>query len=166
MKIIILIVCLAALLGCGTILKRTDDLANAVIANDLILSGQVAETVKKIELNDFENTAVSHATNSYANFVEKWKHSITDLDVASPVFNEFVRDYSDLVRQYKMVESVVEKHWLAYSHDDQIILQNYKHRAKKLDESVGNLIAAGRRHQALLDALAFGRILVGLAQAL
>lgn len=165
MKIIILIVCFA-LLGCEVILKRTDDLANAAIANDLILSGQVAGIVKKIELNDFETTAVSHAVNSYTAFVEKWKHSITDLDAASPIFNEFLMNYSDLVRQYKTVEAVVEKHWTAYSASDQIVLQDYKHRAKKLDESVGNLIAAGRRHQALLDALAFGRILIGLAQAL
>lgn len=165
MKIIILVVCFA-LIGCEAILKNTDELANAAIANDLIQSGQVAETVKRIELNDFETTAVSHAVNSYAAFVEKWKHSITDMDADSPVFNEFMLDYSDLVRQYKTIEFVVEKHWQAYSASDQVILQDYKHRAKKLDESVGSLIAAGRRHQALMDALAFGRILIGLAQAL
>lgn len=152
--------------GCQTVLNQTDDLANAAIANEMVTTGQVAETIKRIELNETELLTVNHAINNYSSFVSRWKESITDLDSTAPIFSEFLADYSSLVNQYKAVESIVQKRFNVYSERDQVILQDYQRRAQKMNDSVENLIEAGNRYQALLDALSFGRIMIGLAQAL
>lgn len=156
----------ALLCGCQTVLKNTDELSNIAIANEMIMTGQVTETIKRIELNETELLTVNHAINKYSSFVSRWKESITDLDSTAPIFSEFMVDYSSLVGQYKAVELIVQKHLSVYSERDQVILLDYQRRARKMNDSVESLISAGNRYQALLDALSFGRIMIGLVQAL
>ncbi|MBL0011052.1 MAG: hypothetical protein IPP22_08755 [Nitrosomonas sp.] len=159
-----LILCLFS--GCQTVLNKSDDLTNIAIANEMIMTGQVTETIKRIELNETELLTVNHAINKYSSFVSRWKESITDLDSTAPIFSEFMVDYSGLVGQYKAVESIVQNHLNVYSERDQLILLEYQRRARKMNDSVESLISAGNRYQALLDALSFGRIMIGLVQAL
>ncbi|MDC8446106.1 MAG: hypothetical protein LV471_09310 [Nitrosomonas sp.] len=164
--VILVLTVVAFTVGCQTVLNQTNDLANAVIANEMVTTGQVAETIKRIELNETELLTVNHAINNYSLFVSRWRESIADLDSTAPIFSEFLADYSSLVNQYKAVESIVKKHFNVYSERDQVILQDYQRRALKMNDSVENLIAAGNRRQALLDAISFGRIMIGLVQAL
>ena len=152
--------------GCETMFKGTDNIANAAIANDMVMSGQVATTVKGIQLTDSELLTVDHAINHYSAFVDRWQNQLTSLDSSTPTFQAFLADYGELVKQYKSVENVVTKNYEKYSERDRVILQDYQERARKLNDSVDGLVSAGQRYQALLDALAFGRIMVGLAQAL
>ncbi len=122
--------------GCQTVLKNTDDLANIAIANEMIMTGQVAETIKRIELNETELLTVNHAINKYSSFVSRWKGSVADIDSTAPIFSEFMVDYSSLVGQYKAVETIVQKHLSVYSERDQVILMDYQRRARKMNDSV------------------------------
>lgn len=158
------IVCFMMLSGCTTVLKNTSDLANVAVANDQVMSGQVASVIKSAPLSATENLIVDHAINQYVGFVDKWKSSITYLDAREPIFAEFVSDYNKVVAQYRSVkEQVVARHWDEYSEENRALLNEYHARANRIDQSVNGLIDAGKRHQAFIDALYLGQVLAGIA---
>lgn len=165
----ILALCLlvfALFVGCQTVLNKSDDLKNIAAVNDAIMTGKVLATVKTIELSGVEESQLTHAVNQYAFFVEKWKHSIAHLDSTTTAFQEFMNDYSVLTSQYAVVEKIVTNHWGSYSIADQETLKNYQIRAKQLNASVNKLVAANRVREAVMDAVAFGKIAIKLAAAL
>ncbi|PSJ15825.1 hypothetical protein C7H79_16880, partial [Nitrosomonas supralitoralis] len=151
---------LLILSGCSMVLKNTSDLANIAVANDQVMSGQVAAVIKSASLSDTENLIVDHAINQYVGFVDKWKPSITYLDAREPIFDEFVADYNKIVAQYRSVkEQVVAGHWGEYTEENRALLNEYHGRAERVNDSIDSLISAGKRHQALLDAIWLGQIL-------
>lgn len=156
----------ALLGGCQTVLNKSGDLANIAAVNDAIMTGKVLATVKTIELSGTEDAQLTHAVNQYAFFVEKWKHSIASMDSTTDVFKEFMSDYSVLTAQYAVVEKVVTNHWVSYSSADQETLKNYQIKAKQLNESVNKLVTANRVREAVVDAVAFGKVVIKLAAAL
>lgn len=162
MKNLIFVMCFA-LLGCETVLRNTDDLANVAIANEQVMSGQVAAVIKSASLSDTEKMVVDHAINEYSSFVARWKDSISELDATTPTFSTFMVDYEVLITQYKEVERIVGKHWTEYPARNKVLLADYQSRAKKINNSIDGLLAAGQRYQVMLDALALGRILAGIA---
>ncbi|MBY0475399.1 MAG: hypothetical protein K2Q13_10130 [Nitrosomonas sp.] len=163
-SIILFLVCFMILSGCSTVLKNTSDLANIAVANDQVMSGQVAETIKSVNLSSTESLIVDHAINQYSGFVDKWKSSINYLDSSEPLFTEFVADYRKIVAQYRAVkEQVVKPHWSEYTETNRALLNEYHGRVDRIDQSVNGLIDAGNRHQALLDALYLGQVLAGIA---
>lgn len=164
MPAILFYVFLLILTGCSTVLKNTNDLANIAVANDQVMSGQVAAVIKSASLSDTESLIVDHAINQYVGSVDKWKSSITYLDAREPLFAEFIADYGKVVVQYRAIkEKVVAVHWGEYTEESRLLLNGYHDRAGRINDSVDDLIAAGRRHQALLDAIWLGQILAGLA---
>ncbi len=161
---ILFFVCFMMLIGYSTVLKNTSALANIAVANDQVMSGQVAAVIKSASLSDSENLIVDHAINQYVGFVDKWKSSITYLDAREPIFAEFVADYNKIVSQYLAVkEKVVEVHWSEYTEANRSLLNEYHARADRIDQSVNGLIDAGKRHQAFIDALYLGQVLAGIA---
>ncbi|PSJ15939.1 hypothetical protein, partial [Nitrosomonas supralitoralis] len=151
---------LLILSGCTTVLKNTSDLAKIAVANDQVMSGQVAAVIKSASLSDTERLIVDHAINQYVGFVNKWKSSITYLDAREPLFAEFIADYGRVVVQYLAIkEKVVAVHWGEYTEENRLLLSGYHDRAGRINDSVDDLIAAGKRHQALLDAIWLGQIL-------
>lgn len=160
---IVFLFCFVLLVGCNTILKNTDDLANAAIANDQIQSGQVSVVIKSAPLTDIEKLMVDHALNEYVAFAERWKASIVNIDSTTPLFATFTIEYAALVSQYKSVENIVAQHWHEYSPLNQQLLTDYQLRAKKVNNTVNDLIAAGARYQAILDAITLAKILAGIA---
>ncbi|MER2511501.1 MAG: hypothetical protein ABTQ25_03610 [Nitrosomonas ureae] len=161
---ILFTVLLLILTGCSTVLKNTSDLANIAVANDQVMSGQVAAVIKSAPLSATESLIVDHAINQYVGFVDKWKSSITYLDAREPLFAEFVTDYNKIVAQYRSVkERVVAEHWGEYTEESRALLNEYHARADRIDQSVNGLIDAGKRHQAFIDALYLGQVLAGIA---
>lgn len=164
-KILILIpgILLTLLLGCKTVLNSADDLANITIVNDQIQSGQVSVVIKSAPLTDTEKLIVDHALNEYIAFAERWKASIINIDSTAPLFANFIVEYAVLVTQYKAVENIVAQHWQEYSLLNQQLLTDYQLRAKKVNNTIDGLIAAGARYQAILDAITLAKILAGIA---
>lgn len=152
--------------GCQTTIRSIADLTNAATANDMITSGSVSGTINSVALGDAESFTVTHAINRYSVFIEKWKNSITDIDVTAQLFNDFLLDYAEIVKQYKAVDGIVRSHWDDYDTINQQILLDYQRRAIEINESVDALIAAERRHRALLDAVQFVNVLIGIAKTL
>jgi hypothetical protein len=152
--------------GCQTTVKSIADLANAATASDMIMSGGVSGTINSVVLNDAESLTVTHAINRYSIFIEKWKNSIAGIDVTGQLFNDFLLDYAEIVKQYKAIDAIVRSHWGGYDAISQQILLDYQRRAIRINESVDALIAARRRHQALLDAVGFVNVLTGIAKTL
>ena len=165
MKIVILLVSLF-LFGCESALKNVDNVTNAVIANDIVMSGQAAKVIKSVPLTDIEIAIVDHAFNAYGNFVDKWKDSVTSLDPSTETFAVFIIDFELVVLQYKSVEKIVVNKWDSYSSLNKVLLADYQNRAKKVYNSVDDTVAAGRRHQAMLDGVTFIKILAGVATSL
>lgn len=160
---ILLLLCSLILSGCSTILKNAGDIANIVVANDQVMSGQVASVIKSASLITTEILIVDHAINQYVGFVDKWNSTIKYLDASEPLFAEFIVDYNKIVTQYRAVkEQVVAKHWEEYSAENRILLNGYHGRAERINNTVDDLIAASRRHQALLDAIYLGQVLAGI----
>ncbi|WP_293006049.1 hypothetical protein [Nitrosomonas sp.] len=160
---ILFTVLLLILTGCSTVLKNTSDLANIAVANDQVMSGQVAAVIKSAPLSATESLIVDHAINQYVGFVDKWKSSIIYLDAREPIFAEFVADYNKIVAQYRAIkERVVAGHWNEYTEESRALLNGYHDRAERINDSVDSLIAAGKRHQALLDAIWLGQVLAGI----
>lgn len=151
------------LLGCETVLHNADDLANIAIANDQIQSGQVGIIIKSAPLSDAEKLMVDHALNEYVAFSERWKSSIIDIDSTAPLFASFMIEYDALVSQYKSVEMVVSQNWQNYTDRNKYLLFDYQMRAKKINDSVDDLIAAGDRYQAIVNAITLAKILAGIA---
>jgi len=149
--------------GCKTVLNSADDLANITIANDQIQSGQVGVVIKSAPLTNTEKLIVDHALNEYVAFAERWKASIVNIDSTTPLFTTFTIEYAALVSQYKAVENIVAQHWHEYSLLNQQLLTDYQLRAKKVNNTVDGLIAAGARYQAILDAITLAKILAGIA---
>ena len=167
MRILILVILLLIFAtGCQTTIKSIADLTNAATANEMITSGGASGTINSVVLSDAESLTVTHAINRYSVFTEKWKNSITDIDVIGQLFNDFLLDYAEIVKQYQAVDGIVRSHWDDYDTISQQILLDYQRRAIKINESVDALIAAERRHQALLDAVQFVNVLAGIAKAL
>ena len=152
--------------GCQTVLHKSDDLANIAALNDAFMTGKVLVTVKTIELSGVENTQLTHAVNQYAFFVEKWKNSIASMDSTIDAFKEFMDDYAILLSQYAVVEKIVTNHWDNYQSADQETLKNYQIKAKQLNASVNKLVTANRVREAVMDAVAFGKVVIKLAAAL
>lgn len=152
-----------AISACETALKNSADLANAAIANEQIQSGQVGVVIKSAPLSDVERLMIDHALNEYIAFVGRWKTSMIDIDSTATIFPTFLTEYNDLVAQYRAVENVVSAHWPDYSSINKSRLLDYKARAERINGSIDGLIAAGMRHQAMLDAIAFAGILAGVA---
>lgn len=149
--------------GCKTVLNSADDLANIAIANDQIQSGQVSVVIKSAPLTDVEKLMVDHALNEYVAFAKRWKTSIVNINSTTPLFATFTIEYAALVSQYKSVENIVANHWSEYSLLNQQLLTDYQLRAKKVNNTVDSLIAAGARYQAILDAITLAKILAGIA---
>ena len=152
--------------GCQTVLNKADDLKNIATVNDAIMTGKVLAAVKTIELSGVEDAQLTHAVNRYAFFVEKWKHSIASMDSTTDAFKEFMNDYSVLVSQYAVVEKIVTNHWGSYTSADQETLKNYRIIAMRLNASVNKLVTANRVREAVMDAVAFGKVAIKLAAAL
>lgn len=152
--------------GCQTVLNKADDLKNIAAVNDAIMTGKVLATVKTIELSGVEDTQLTHAVHQYAFFVEKWKNSIVSMDSTTDAFKEFMDDYAILLSQYAVVEKIVTNHWSSYQSADQETLKNYQIKAKQLNASVNKLVTANRVREAVMDAVAFGKVAIKLAAAL
>lgn len=150
------------LMGCETVLNNADDLTNIAIANDQIQSGQVGMVIKSAPLSDTEKLMVDHALNEYVAFADRWKASIINIDSTAPLFATFIVEYNALVAQYKSIEAIVANHWQEYPVRNQYLLSDYQLRAKKINDSVDELIAAGARYQAMLDAITLAKILAGI----
>lgn len=162
-KLLISMIVILLITSCTTVLKSTEDIANIVIADQQVTSGQVSQIIKSVELNSTEILIVDHSVNHYLAFSEKWKSKILTLDSTSPIFTEFLIDYDNLVKQYTSVEDVVENNWDKYSDNYKILLTNYKANANEINNSVNKLIAASRRYQAIIKAVELATILAGVA---
>lgn len=149
--------------GCETTLKNAADFTNAAIANDQIQSGQVGIVIKSAPLSDTERLMIDHALNEYIAFADRWKALIYDLDSTTPAFAVFAADYNKLVGQYRAVEKIVAAHWEDYPEPNRRLLLDYQSRAERMNDSVDDLIAAGHRYQAMLDAITLAKILAGVA---
>ncbi len=156
----------AVLSGCQTVFNKSGDLSNIAAANDAIMTGKVLTAVKTIELSGVEESQLTHAVNQYAFFVEKWKHSIASMDSTTDAFKEFMDDYAILLSQYAVVEKIVSVHWGSYSSTEQEALKNYQIMAKHLNSSVTKLVTANSVREAVMDAVAFGKVVIKLAAAL
>lgn len=149
--------------GCETALKNAADFTNAAIANDQIQSGQVGIVIKSAPLSDTERLMIDHALNEYMAFADRWKASLLDLDSTTPAFAVFAADYNKLVAQYRAAEKIVTAHWEDYPEPSRHLLLDYQSRAKRMNDSIDGLIAAGHRYQAMLDAITLAQILAGVA---
>lgn len=156
-----IVLTIVLLSSCSTVLKSTEDLANIAIAHEQVASGQVANTIKSIDLNSTEVLIVDHAINHYIAFSDKWKQKVSILDSTSPIFTEFLSDYDNLVKQYKSVEGIITANWARYPTRYQIILEDYNVRANKINQSIDKLIVASRRYQAITTAIELAAILAG-----
>lgn len=163
MNKIVLITLLTLNLGCSTVLNSTKDIAQIVIADDQIMSGQVTSTIKSGTLSSTDNMIVDHAINTYVNFANRWKKEVTTIDSTTPLFIDFISDYNDLVRQYRAIETIIAKNWESYPTRSQAALLDYQLRAKKVNASVDKLILAAKAREAVLDAIVFAKILAGIA---
>lgn len=163
MKKLLVILIISLTLGCTTTLNSVDDFANLTIANEQIVSGQVSNTINSIELSSTEKLVVTHAINHYIAFTSRWKSRLTQLDSTTPIFTQFLAEYSELVDQYNSVESIINKNWAEYPVRYQVLLLDYQLRAKKIDSSVMDLLAAGDRYRAVINAIELARILAGIA---
>lgn len=157
MGIVLLIV--LSLTGCANVLKDTLNLA---IIDSQVSSGQVQNTIASIALSDTDKLTLTHAINKFMAFESKWKSSIKLLDPNMPQFSTFTADYTELVIQYKSVEQIIEKNWDSYTNPNKLILLGYRERAVRANNSVDSMIAAGKRHQAILDAIIFAQIVAGI----
>jgi hypothetical protein len=149
--------------GCETTLKNAADFTNAAIANDQIQSGQVGIVIKSAPLSDTERLMIDHALNEYIAFADRWKALIYDLDSTTPAFAVFAADYNKLVAQYRGAEKIVTAHWEDYPEPNRHLLLDYQSRAERMNDAIDNLIAAGHRYQAMLDAITLAKILAGVA---
>lgn len=158
-KIVIILLVILSLTGCASVLKDTMNLA---IIDSQVSSGQVQNTIASIELSETDRLTLTHAINNFRAFEAKWKSSIKILDPNMPQFSTFLSDYTDLVLQYKAIELVIERNWASYTVPNKLALLGYRERAVRANKSVDSLIAAGRRHQAVLDAIIFAQIVAGI----
>ena len=166
-SVVVLCLLVFALIGgCQTVFNKSGDLVNIATVNEAITTGKVLATVKTIELSGVEDAQLTHAVNQYAFFVEKWKHSVASMDSTTDAFKEFMDDYAILLSQYAVVEKIVTNHWSSYQSADQETLKNYQIKAKQLNASVNKLVKANRVREAVMDAVAFGKVAIKLAAAL
>lgn len=160
-KLIIVLLVILSLTGCANVLKDTMNLA---IIDSQVSSGQVHNTIASIPLTETDALILTHALNKFTAFESKWKSSIKILNPNAPQFSTFMSDYTELVVQYKAVEQIIQKNWGDYSVSNKLLLLGYKDRAARANASVDGLLASGRRHQAILDAIIFAQIVAGIAR--
>lgn len=164
-KILLLIVIATSLMsfsGCSTVIKSANDIANIAIVDEQITSGQVTQTIKYANLSTTELMIVDHANNKYIYFADKWKRSITTLDSSTPLFAEFIGEYEELIKQYKVVEAIIAKNWESYPTRYQVILLDYQLRAKKLNATTDKLITANKVTEAIDAGIMLAKIAAGI----
>lgn len=161
MKKLLVILLIAVLSACSTVLDSTKSLSNIAVADAKIRSGEVTQTIKYAQLSQTEALVVDHAVNKYIFFSETWKQKIKGLDATSSDFVEFATQYEDMVKQYNTVKALVEIHWAEYPKSHQVFLKEYEDRAEKFDTDIRNLMNAQSRNKAMSEAILFATALAG-----
>jgi len=141
--------------------NATETTANAAYATHLIQSGQVEQVITSVELTDTEKLKITHAINAFNNFVVEYKSKVSngDFGTSDPMFHGFIIDFELLTVQYKNVSEIITLNYDKYSPEQKLILEDYQNLAISLNGSVDSLVAAGRRHQALIFGIKFAGIL-------
>ena len=133
-----------------------------VVATDYaIASGEADKTVKSIPLTDTEKLVIDHAINRYNQFIETWKDK-------SLIENrqEFLFEFRELKKQYYSVDSIVKRHWLEYTPEQQAQLLEYQEAAIALNETTEKLARLDMWRALGVNALSFGAVLIGIAKTL
>lgn len=134
-----------------------------VIATDYaIASGEAEKTIKSVKLTENEKLIITHAINTYASFIEKWKH---DENIILKT-DEFLNDYAVVKRQYLSLHVIIDKKWKQYGEDERRLLESYEYAAKTFDEATKKMAYANMWKQAGKDAVSLGFVLIGMAKTL
>ena len=134
-----------------------------VIATDYaIASGEAEKTIKSVKLTENEKLIITHAINTYSNFIEKWKHEENIILKT----DEFLNDYAIVKRQYLALYAIIDKKWKQYGEEERKLLESYEYAAKTFDESTKKLAYANMWKEAGKDAVSFGIVLLGIAKTL
>lgn len=141
LKIILLSIILS-LTACAVDPKQAAETTlKAAYIDQLIKTGAVAEAVYASTLSEEELAIVRSALSEYNRFRDKWGKMITKdpLGVVTSLPLMSV-DYSELRKQYFLVETVVANNWADYDPYVQALLEGYQQRARQLDALVLELI--------------------------
>lgn len=161
-NIIITMMLITVLFACSTVIKSKKDLENIAIVHYQVTSGEASKIIKSGSLSETDIMIVDHANNRYIAFISKWKQEVDNLESTSPLFEEFVLDYTEITKQYHSVRTIINKNWGSYSLPNQIVLLEYQSKVNKLDESVTRLIVAKNMYEAGIIAIKLGKALVGI----
>ena len=133
----------------------------AAYVNEKVTSGEVEETISKVDLSVQEEQILTHSLNQVVRFRENYGEFLSDpgklLTFSQDDLN---KDYDDLRDSFKMVQLIVIKNWPKYSKATQDTLTEYQKHAYHLDQSVQELIEETKYRGAIKEALSVGFALV------
>jgi len=162
MKIIIVAVLLSVLTACVT----TSRMALETAYIDAVMrTGTPVEQIESVDLSDVELQKVTHAVNVYNKFRGKWKSVLSDIpsNIHLLAGGQLLTDYTELRYQFLLVKQVVVINWDKYDEFTQWQLEEYLAHAESLHKSVTDLLAAEKKHEALVNMLKVGGMLAGVA---
>lgn len=131
--IVILITALLAVttLGCQNTAETVSAGAKLKLTDTLIAEGIVANAIITDSLTETESNMVVTAVNSYLRFRGKY---FTEISIRNMTVEELYIDYNRLRQQYRIVYSVVGKHWDEYTPATQKELLFYNNQARAFDK--------------------------------
>lgn len=130
----------------------------------MVMSGDVEDRIKTIELTSTEHTIINHAALSYLRFHDKYERFLHNPEIANnDDWMHMKLGYKILRKQYHDLERIVAKNFGLYSIEDQEAILYYQSIAYELDDSINDLEKDKYRYEKIMAALNAGSKLMAIA---
>lgn len=162
-NISILIITLFFLAGCTAVAP----IADAVILDKDIRSGEVGEALTSIDLTQAEEQIITHALNAAGQFRADWGRFVSNPEeLLSVDLDRLLADYDNLRDRYNEVAAIAVKNFSRYDRQTQMELSMYQERAYSLNDGVQNYLDRRELRKAIRTALSYGFTAVQLVASL